>query len=235
MIQDNQGLSGRNDGKQGLSDVSQGIPVSPEVGQSNLGLPAVKGVDQSDTMVSVGEDKISVQAGVIPREGMGLDKHRKRFDWQKKRRFLRIAKTYWPNVTLCCAMAGIHPSSYYLHLKQDPIFYAKVKQIDQGTTDRIEGVMASEAINPKSFLDRMAYLRAHRPELYNPAKIVKIEGYKMSQSERGERLAGLEGAIDAQIVSAYQTRKERLQSQREKRAEIQSGESEREGGVGGKV
>jgi hypothetical protein len=121
-------------------------------------------------------------------------------------------------------MAGIHPSSYYAHLKADKIFYQKVQQIDQGTTDRIEGVMASEAINPKSFLDRMAYLRAHRPELYNPAKVVKIEGYKMTQSERGERLAGLEGAIDAQIVSAYTTRKERLQAQREKRGELPPGE-----------
>lgn len=210
MIPDDKGLSGVN---QELSGVNQGIPVSPGVEQSNPGLPVVSG-----------EDKISVSAEPGYNE-VGSKLHRKRFDWQKKRRFLRIAKTYWPNVTLCCAMSGIHPSSYYLHLKTDKIFYLKVQQIDQGTTDRIEGVMAKAAVDPKSFLDRMAYLRAHRPELYNPAKVVKIEGYKMTQSERGERLAGLEGAIDAQIVSAYTTRKERLQAQREKRGELPPGET----------
>jgi hypothetical protein len=214
MIPGDKGLSVVNQELTGVNQVNQGLPVLPNVYQDKQVLPV-----SSDTHKIIGDQV------VIPGEGTGLDKRKKRFDWQRKRRFLRIAKTYWPNVTLCCAMAGIHPSSYYLHLKQDPIFYAKVKQIDQGTTDRIEGVMASEAINPKSFLDRMAYLRAHRPELYNPAKVVKIEGYKMTQSERGERLAGLEGAIDAQIVSAYQTRKERLQAQREKRGELPSGET----------
>jgi hypothetical protein len=214
MIPGDKGLSVVNQELTGVNQVNQGLPVLPNVYQDKQVLPV-----SSDTHKIIGDQV------VIPGEGTGLDKRKKRFDWQRKRRFLRIAKTYWPNVTLCCAMAGIHPSSYYLHLKQDPIFYAKVKQIDQGTTDRIEGVMASEAINPKSFLDRMAYLRAHRPELYNPAKVVKIEGYKMTQSERGERLAGLEGAIDAQIVSAYQTRKERLQAQREKRGELPPGDT----------
>ena len=219
MIPDDKGLSGVN---QELTGVNQGIPVSPGVDQGNPVLPVVSG-----------EHKISVEShavpGVKPRGGMGFNSSARRFDWQKKRRFLRMAKRFWPNVTLCCAACGISDSTFYTHRKIDPIFAHKVAEIDRGTTDNIEGVLAEQATKPESFLDRMAYLRAHRPELYNPAKVVKIEGYKMTQSERGERLAGLEGAIDAQIVSAYTTRKERLQQQREKRGELPSGDTQGKG------
>ena len=179
--------------------------------------------------LSVNQDK-HIETKVSVKQVMGLDRHKKRFDWQRKRRFLRIAKIYWPNVTLCCAMAGIHPSSYYLHLKIDKIFYQKVQQIDQGTTDRIEGVMASEAINPKSFLDRMAYLRAHRPELYNPARKIIVEGYKMSAEESAKRSAILGEAVEAQIVSGYTTRKERAQAKREGSSLLPSGEQGEQGG-----
>lgn len=206
-----------DDGKQPLSDGNQGLPVHLDVKQS---LP----VENS------GKDKITNGSVKLTRSGrvagMGLNLRHRSFDWQRKRRFLRFAKRFWPNVNLCCAAAGISDSTFYSHRKNDPIFALKVAEVDRSITDRIEGVMADEAVKPASFLDRMAYLRAHRPELYNPARKIIVEGYKMSEQDAIKRSSILGDAIDATIVNAYTNRKERSQAKREGSSLLPSGDSE---------
>jgi hypothetical protein len=223
------------------------MPDNPAL-PGDTGLPAFQG----DTHVSRAPDisvkeAQSVRPGLValnvkqgmglglapeaPKNGMGLDLRRRTFDWRKKRRFLRVAKRFWPNVTICCAAVGISDSTFYTHKKQDKVFALKIAEVDRGITDRIEGVMADEAVKPASFLDRMAYLRAHRPELYNPARKIIVEGHTMSTQEIDRRSAALDKAVDAQIVNAYTTRKERAQAKREGSSLLPSGE-EGEGGVG---
>jgi len=131
------------------------------------------------------------------------------FDAEKKLLFLEAARRFYPNISRCCQEVGICWQTFSNHRKQDKIFAAQLAEIDREVTDRIEGVMAEEAVNPKSFLDRMAYLRAHRPELYDRAKVVKIEGYKMDGAEKARRLGAVDAAIDAEIVKTYTTRQER--------------------------
>ena len=157
------------------------------------------------------ENSIDTLASRV-RSPTGLVLHPRRFDNQRKRRFLRIAKRFWPNVTRCCALAGISDSTFYSHFNQDKVFAHKIKEIDRGTTDEIEGVLASEARNPKSFLHTISYLRAHRPELYDRAKTIKIEGYKMSDKDRTQRTQMLENAIDAQVVQTYQDRRDKREA-----------------------
>ena len=210
------------DGNQELTAVNQ---VLPEV---NKGLTSV-----SEDVLSMSlEDKISSiesrtdsSIATSDRKGVGLSHKPYRFTQEKKAHFLKLAVEFWPNMAAICKATGVSRWIVGYHRKHDPEFDSVLNEIDQMVCDEHEQMLRKQGMEPKGFLDRMAYLRAHRPELYNPAKVVKIEGYKMTQSERGERLAGLEGAIDAQIVSAYQTRKERLQAQREKRGELPSGET----------
>jgi hypothetical protein len=165
------------------------------------------------------------------KEWAGSAIHFDRLNHEKKLKFVDSCFRYWPNVSRICASVCISTAVYYLHLKTHPDFAEFMKAVDVSVTDDVEMVMRYEATNPKSFLDRMAYLRAHRPELYDRAKVVKIEGYKMNAQERSSRLGAVEAAVDATIVQAYSTRKERQQAKRLKAAE--RGEGLGNGGDGG--
>ena len=127
-------------------------------------------------------------------------------------------------------MAGINTSTFYTHRVQDKIFAYKLAEIERGLTQEVYALNATEAKNPKNFLDRAMYLRAHMPELYNPAKVIKIEGVKLSQDDARRRLVALDGAIDAQIVNEYTTRQEREQL---KLGRMRESEGKAEGGGSG--
>ena len=140
--------------------------------------------------------------------GSGL--HAYRFDFERKSEFLRLAIEFWPNLSKICAVVGISRQCFYDHMKSDKLFNKALQDVDAMICDEHEEMLRQEGMKPKGFLDRMAYLRAHRPELYDRAKVVRVEGYKMTDGEAQRRLARLDGAIDATIVQSYTTRKERL-------------------------
>lgn len=156
------------------------------------------------------------------------------FDSQRKLKFLELAAAYWPNMSRCCREIGIHYQTFLNHRKADVKFYEALQEIKAAKLDAIEAVSEESALDVrKGFLDRAMILRAHRPELYDRAKVVKIEGYKMTDGEKRNRLAGLEGAIDAEIVKSYSDRKQIREAKRakadEKRASMARGE--KAGGV----
>jgi hypothetical protein len=154
------------------------------------------------------------------------------FDTQKKLKFIELARQFWPNLSKCAEGVGISVQTVYNHLKRDVKFCEEIKAIKTAKLDELEQVaMDSGKDAKKGFLDRAMILRAHRPELYDRAKVVKIEGYKMNSGERAQRLGAVEAAVDATIVQAYSTRKERQQAKRLKAAERR--EESSSGGSGG--
>ena len=132
------------------------------------------------------------------------------FDISKKTTFLEHLRTFWPNISRCCRAVGISNQTYYNHLKADVNFCKAIAKIKAEKLDSIEAVAVESAQDQKKgFLDRAMILRAHRPELYDRAKVVKIEGYKMAGEEKAKRLGAVDQAIDAEVVNSYTTRKER--------------------------
>ncbi len=129
------------------------------------------------------------------------------FDSEKKARFLSFAREFGPNISRCAAAVGVTPATVWNHRKSDPLFNKSLHEINEAVCDAMESTMREQGVQPKGFLDRMAYLRAHRPELYDRAKVVRVEGWKMGDGERRNRLAGLEGAIDGEIVKTGLDRK----------------------------
>ena len=163
---------------------------------------------------------------------MGLVPHSSKFSKKRKDSWLRIAKKLWPNVSEICRQIGISTSTYYLHVQKDLAFNRAVKDLDQEVTDRIEGVLATMAVQPRSFLDRISYLRAHRPELYNPAKVVRVEGVRLTDQDAHTRLAMATGAIDAELV---EQRRGRVWKVPEVRGGVKDGSGQEQGGGGGGV
>ncbi len=129
------------------------------------------------------------------------------FTSERKKRFLDLAKDYWPDIAHICEVVGVSRVTFYNHKKSDPQFNKSLHDIDNAICDNLELTLRAMGSQPKGFLDRMAYLRAHRPELYDRAKVVRVEGWKMGDGEKVNRLAGLEGAIDGEIVKTGLDRK----------------------------
>ena len=196
-----------DDGKQPLSADKQVIPGEPGV------MP-----------VSADDMRVSVEPGEEQKSAVGLDHQKPQFTWQ--RALLEIAPSLWPNVTELCKRVHVSREFYYRCLREDPVFAKAISEIDIGITDAVEGLTANLAMNPKHIIDRMAYLRARRPELYDRAKRIIVEGYKMTESEAVRRSKLLDSCVDATIVNAYTTRKERNQAKREGSSLLPSGESE---------
>lgn len=68
-----------------------------------------------------------------------------------------------------CGFSRVH----FHHLRSiDSVFDAAVREIQEEVSDRLESVMAINAEKPSGFMDRIAWLRAHRPEKYGDKKQV---------------------------------------------------------------
>jgi len=145
--------------------------------------------------------------------GLGLDAYN--FNPERKLRFITLAEQLWPDISQCCKGIGIHPVTFYNHMKRDEKFREAINAIKASKLDELERVAIENGRDKsKGFLDRAMILRAHRPELYDRAKVVRVEGYSMKDSEKTKRLESLSNAIDTSIVSSYTTRKERQRLKR---------------------
>lgn len=215
-----------NDDKQGLSGVNEVIPV-------DQGLPVISHVAQSKAGVS-GKGKASLP-GVSEGQGMGLDI--RQHGTFEKIKAIELLEKYPKNIAHICRMMGIHRNTWEYHINHDPDFRQEVEMIEEAHCDELEATMLHLGKEKTSFNfnDRIAYLRAHRPQLYNPARKIIVEGYKMSDGDAQRRAGKLDGAIDATIVNAYTDRKERLQAKREGSSLLPSSDQEGGGGSDGKV
>lgn len=175
--------------------------------------------DAKAVLLSNGQEKGAERAG----KGTGSVVPFSQFTPERKKRFIELAKQYWPNMGEICRAVGVSRWTVANHRKSDPIFNNALHEIDQQVCDDHEMVMRANGMTPKGFLDRMAYLRAHRPELYDRAKVVKIEGYKMENGERQRRLGAVETVIDAEVVKTYSDRKQRRELKQQ--ARLKAGEA----------
>jgi hypothetical protein len=145
----------------------------------------------------------------VKKEGRGsAPRQYVRFDKDKAIEFLA---EHPQNVSFVCRALGTSRQIWDYHIKQDKMFAARVQEIRDACCDALEETMFELGKQKTSFNfnDRIAYLRAHRPHLYNPTKRIIVEGYKMSDEEKAKRLGGLSNVIDAEIVASSTTRQER--------------------------
>ena len=183
---------------------------------------------------AVGLDERNISSTKGDAKGMGLDP--RQYPAFVKEKALELLWEHPRNVSFVCRAMGVHRNTWEYHLKTDPAFAQDVQNLIKAKCDELEENMAKLGSTPayQTFNDRIAFLRAHRPELYNPARKVIVEGFKLGEGEAERRARMVGGAIEAQIVSAYTTRKERAQAKREGSSLLPSGD-EGEGGQGGKV
>lgn len=119
----------------------------------------------------------------------------------KKIKFIQLLRKCWPNVAQVRAELGISSTVYKKHLAMDSKFASDIDEIKEELVDRIEGVMAENAQSgPKGFLDRIAFLRAHRRDLYGNRATVDVNVHNVSRDELSYKLDKMHNVFDAQLV-----------------------------------
>lgn len=122
--------------------------------------------------------------------------------FEKKRIFIGLLEEFWPNTSKAYLMAGI---SYQLYevLLTDPDVITATERIKRHKLDRIEGFMGNMALTPKGFMDRIAILRAHRPERWDREKQIVIQHKREAEQIQAQHInLSRLLATDAEVIEA---------------------------------
>lgn len=127
------------------------------------------------------------------------------FNAKKKQNFCRLAETMWPNVTAICKKIGIDRNTFTNHYLVDPLFKQHIDAFKEALCDNVEADMVGYAKEKANYLDRITILRAHRPEVYDPAKKVIMQHQRTHDEDAtARRLADTRKFVDAEIVQPEQ-------------------------------
>lgn len=185
-------------------------------------------------------DKIS-EPPMLPRrpgdEDYGTGSEFYRFGREVKQRFLEIAPKLWPNVGKMCRAVGIDRQTYYNHMKADHVFRAAMEEIRESRLDDLEEVNVREGngTGKEAFLPRISTLKAYRKAIYDPAKVVRVEGLAMGADDKTKRFGVVDTVIDAEVAKTYLDRKQiKEANQQKKLADGKGIGGEKDGGQGGR-
>lgn len=94
---------------------------------------------------------------------------------------------------------GISPSTVLRHMALDKAFTAKIEEAKRWFAHRVEGVLMSQALDPKKTLDRLAYLRAYMPERYARMEML-APASNIQITVNGSVSTKLNEVVDAEVV-----------------------------------
>ncbi len=126
------------------------------------------------------------------------------FDASKRAFFLEVLPNCYPNIWKACALAGVHKQTVLKRMEIDPEFAQACADIADQAMDQVEGYMATFAATPKGFLDRIAILKANRPEKWNPTSRVEISHRREDPGQIEARRAVLTRIVseDADVIES---------------------------------
>lgn len=74
------------------------------------------------------------------------------------------------NFTSACRIVGIDPRNMRLHLNADPEFAKAIAEAREQISDKAEGHIVEHMGRAQNVVDRLAWLRAWRPAVWNPQR-----------------------------------------------------------------
>ena len=126
----------------------------------------------------------------------------------------------YPKIYKLCAAVGIDRGTFKNHYEQDQEFRARFDECKEMLIDDIEGVRFREAKKTKGVMDRMATLNAHRKEVYDPDRTLRVE-VGMTREDAAKRAANLANVIDTEAVESYHHYRHQKRLDRERAAREQ--------------
>lgn len=124
------------------------------------------------------------------------------FDPSKKLKFIELAPQMWPHVSAICQAVGISRSTFSNHYKLDEKFRAEVDEGREQALDEAEHAMRTNSTRPGGFMDRIALLKAYRPERWNPEhRLTVTHDVQVTKSLAVEARQAI---VEAQVVESPQ-------------------------------
>jgi hypothetical protein len=116
------------------------------------------------------------------------------------------------NITLACEKIGINRQTFYNTVERDEEFHRAYQNAIDALCDNLEQVMleSAQALGKQGFMDRIAYLRAHRPDKFSD----KVRVEHTSSADRVKDIISKVGiyknVIEGELVESAETKREQL-------------------------
>jgi len=118
----------------------------------------------------------------------------------KKLRILELYRNK-PDLAGAARACEVNPATVYAHARNDPAFRKALDLIREEHTDAVESRVREYAERPSNFMDRMAWLRAHRADKWNPESKVRITHDRPSVEALYQDIQDAEVVTDAPVLS----------------------------------
>ena len=96
------------------------------------------------------------------------------FSPTKKIKAVALAYEFWPHIARICESVGIHRNTFTNHYKLDKKFCESIDDARERALDDAESAMRARSMAPGGFMDRIALLKAYRPERWDREHRVSI-------------------------------------------------------------
>lgn len=128
------------------------------------------------------------------------------FDAIKKTRAIELAREMvergeMPRQSIIVKALGINPETLRHHLRDDIIFKKAWEEVIDLMEETLVNTMVTNGQKPSGYMDRITWLRAYRPNRWNPDSRIQILG---DNSEHKRIVTSVIDAIDAEIVTDSQ-------------------------------
>lgn len=140
-----------------------------------------------------------------PRTGFLESTGKHAFNAVMKMRALELAhenvtvRSELPDIPAICKGLGISHNTFYAHLQQDEEFKRQWEEVLDLCEHELVKTMYANGRRPNGYMDRITWLRAHRPGKWNPDYKINIS----TDSGQAKGLIGLAStAIEAEIVAS---------------------------------
>ena len=116
------------------------------------------------------------------------------FDAEKKSAMIEILKNGPFRLEKACKSLGVHYSTFTKAWRNDPLFRESIDEAKRLHIEAVEQVLATQALEPKSVVDRIFFLKCWKPDRYNPVMRTEL------RTEISIDVRGLDAAIERQKV-----------------------------------
>lgn len=123
------------------------------------------------------------------------------FGIEAKKEFIRrLAESNGDaSITSLAESMGFSHHTVLRHMNLDKAFASEIAQAKTWFAHKVEGVLMSQALDPKKTLDRLAYLRAYMPERYARMELL-APASNIQITVNGSVSTKLNEVVDAELV-----------------------------------
>lgn len=121
------------------------------------------------------------------------------FDAEKKQTFLAVWKANGLGLYKTCRSLGMSVSTVHHHYKTDPAFKKAFDEVRSEYSDELEAVSRSNALNPRSVIERIFQLKSLFPDRYGDQKIqnqpnitINIDGNLIMEAQKRRDILAVE-------------------------------------------